>query len=84
MRKAVDTQLTSEGLVLGAILLVSCGMAIWASSIVGDQVKAQLSVLLNDYSFGPMGGRIAGIGAIGVFVGAFLSNQGARPAPVTI
>ena len=84
MRKAMDALLTTEGLILGAILLVSCGLPVWASFIVGDQVKAQLSLLLNAYAFDPMGGLIACIGAIGAFVGVFLANKGARRAPVAI
>jgi len=42
-RKTFDTLLTSVGLVLAIILLVSGGLLTWGSSFIGNQVKTQLS-----------------------------------------
>ena len=42
-RKTFDALLTSFGLALAAVLLVSGGLLTWASSFVGDQVNTQLS-----------------------------------------
>src|SRR5450759_3514154 len=71
-RKAFDALLTSFGLVLAAILLVSGGLLTWASSFVGDQVNTQLS---QQQIFFPPKGPATGSPEIGPFLNQYAGQQ---------
>ena len=71
-RKVFDAQLTSFGLVLAAILLVSGGLLTWASSFVGDQVNTQLS---QQQIFFPPKGPATASPEIGPFLNQYAGQQ---------
>ena len=71
-RKTFDALLTSFGLVLAAVLLVSGGLLTWASSFVGDQVKTQLS---QQQIFFPPKGEATASPEIGPFLNKYAGQQ---------
>jgi len=71
-RKVFDAQLTSFGLVLAVILLVSGGLLTWASSFVGDQVNTQLS---QQQIFFPPKGPATASPEIGPFLNQYAGQQ---------
>ena len=71
-RKVFDALLTSFGLVLAAILLVSGGLLTWASSFVGDQVNTQLS---QQQIFFPPKGPATASPEIGPFLNQYAGQQ---------
>ena len=71
-RKTFDALLTSFGLVLAAILLVSGGLLTWASSFVGDQVNTQLS---QQQIFFPPKGPATASPEIGPFLNQYAGQQ---------
>src|SRR5665647_3727925 len=71
-RKTFDALLTSFGLVLAAVLLVSGGLLTWASSFVGDQVKTQLS---EQQIFFPPKGEATASPEIGPFLNKYAGQQ---------
>lgn len=71
-RKTFDALLTTGGLVLAAILLVSGGLLTWASSFVGDQVKTQLT---QQQIFFPPKGAATASPEIGPFINQYAGQQ---------
>jgi hypothetical protein len=71
-RKTFDALLTSGGLVLAAILLISGGLLTWASSFVGDQVQTQLS---QQQIFFPPQGKATASPEIGPFLNKYAGQQ---------
>jgi hypothetical protein len=71
-RKTLDALLTSGGLVLAAILLVSGGLLTWASTFVGDQVKTQLT---QQQVFFPPKGEATASPEIGPFINQYAGKQ---------
>lgn len=71
-RNTFDALLTSFGLVLAAVLLVSGGLLTWASSFVSDQVKAQLS---QQQIFFPPKGEATASPEIGPYLNKYAGQQ---------
>ena len=71
-RKTFDALLTSFGLALAAVLLVSGGLLTWASSFVGDQVNTQLS---QQQIFFPPKGPATASPEIGPFLNQYAGQQ---------
>jgi len=71
-RKTFDALLTSFGLALASILLVSGGLLTWASSFVGDQVNTQLS---QQQIFFPPKGPATASPEIGPFLNQYAGQQ---------
>jgi hypothetical protein len=71
-RRTLDALLTTGGLALAALLLVSGGLLTWASAFIGDQVTTQLSA---QKIFFPPKGDATASPEIGPFINQYAGQQ---------
>jgi hypothetical protein len=71
-RKSLDALLTTGGLVVAAILLVSGGLLTWAHTFVNDQVTTQLTAQQIHF---PPAGKATADPAIGPFINKYADQQ---------
>lgn len=71
-RRTLDALLTTGGLVLAVILLISGGLLTWASSFVSDQVKTQLT---QQQIFFPPKGPATASPEVGPFIDKYAGQQ---------
>src|SRR5664279_5075693 len=71
-RRTLDALLTTGGLALAALLLVSGGLLTWAHSFIGDQVHTQLAA---QKIFFPPKGEATASPLIGPFINKYAGQQ---------